>query len=254
MYAAERQALLIDRLQRDGRVSVVAVADELGVSGETVRRDLAVLERDGIALRVHGGAVLARSIAGETALAQRTSEHQAQKAQIAKAALELVPANGGSVAFDAGTTVEQLVDLLPTDLTVTALTHAVPIAGKLLASPAIDLHVVGGRVRGITGAAVGHQALEAYRDTRVDIAFVGTNGISRHHGFSTHDSEEAAVKRALVSSARRVVVLSDASKLGREPVFTFATLPEVDVLVTDTSASDEDLAPVREAGIEVILA
>lgn len=253
MYAAERQAMLADRLQREGRLVVADVAVELAVSGETIRRDLAVLEREGIAHRVHGGAVPARSMTVETALGQRSAEHRAQKARIAKTALDLVPENG-SVGFDAGSTVEQLVDLLPADSMLTAFTHAVPIAAKLATSSAVDLHVVGGRVRGITGAAVGQQAVETYRRLRVDIAFLGANGVSRRHGFSTHDSAEAAVKRALASCAKRVVVLADSSKLGTEPVFGFASLNDVDLLITDTAARAEDLAALHEAGIEVLRA
>ena len=253
MYAAERQAMLAERLVHDGRLVVVELAGELGVSGETVRRDLAVLEREGLAQRVHGGAVPVRSLLGETALSQRETEYQKQKKRIAQLALGLVPKTG-SVGFDAGSTVEQLVDVLPADVRLTVLTHAVPIAAKLTSLETADVHVIGGRIRGITGAGVGQRAVDAYRHTRIDIAFVGTNGISESHGFSTHDADEAAVKRALVGAARRVVVLADTSKLGAEPIFTFADLAEVDVLVTDSGASDHALAPLREAGIEVLCA
>ncbi|OUZ11723.1 D-beta-D-heptose 1-phosphate adenosyltransferase [Aeromicrobium sp. PE09-221] len=253
MYAAERQAMLAGRLLRDGRLVVVELAAEFGVSGETVRRDLAVLEREGLAQRVHGGAVPARSLLGETALAQRETQYQQEKKRIAQVALDFVP-DGGSIGFDAGSSVEQLVDALPTDAVATVLTHAVPIAAKLTSLETADIHVIGGRIRGITGAAVGQHAVEAYRHTRLDVAFVGTNGISESHGFSTHDADEAAVKRALVGAARRVVMLADSSKLGAEPIFTFADLADVDVLVTDSGANDDALAPLREAGIEVLRA
>lgn len=253
MYAAERQAMLAERLLHEGRLVVQDVAGELGVSGETVRRDLAVLERDGIAQRVHGGAVPARSLLGETALAQRETEYQAQKKRIARAALDFVP-DGGSVGFDAGSTVERLVEFIPADAELTILTHAVPIAAKLTGFEEADVHVIGGRIRGITGAAVGQRAVEAYQQARLDVAFLGTNGISSSHGFSTHDADEAAVKRALAEAARLVIVVADASKLGAEPVFTFADLADVDVLVTDTGASDHALATLREAGIEVLCA
>lgn len=254
MYAAERQAILAARLHRDGRLVVGSAAEELGVSDETIRRDLSVLEREGVAQRVHGGAVSVRSLTGETGLAERTAIHQAQKSRIATAALDVLSPESASVAFDAGSTVERFVSMLPLDLTITALTHAVPIAARLLGIPGVDVHVIGGRVRGITGAAVGDTALRSYAQARVDVAFVGTNGISGSHGLSTHDPDEAAVKRALISCARQTVVLADASKLGAEPIFAFAELTDIDMLVTDRGASAESLAPIREAGIEVIRA
>jgi len=254
MYAAERQSLLAARLRRDGRLVVSDAAKELQVSDETIRRDLSALEREGVARRVHGGAVAARTLPEETDLAERTAAHRTQKTRIAAAALELLPSDADSVAFDAGSTVERLVAVLPSDRSITALTHAVPIAARLLRTPGVDAYLIGGRLRGITGAAVGEAALQSYSQARVDVAFVGTNGISQAHGFSTHDPDEAAVKRALIACARRVIVLSDASKLGAEPIFSFAALNDVDVLVTDRGASAESLAPVRRAGVEVIRA
>ncbi|MBC7633357.1 DeoR/GlpR family DNA-binding transcription regulator [Aeromicrobium sp.] len=255
MYAAERQLLLAERLHQHGRLSVIDLAEELSVSSETIRRDLAVLERDGLAQRVHGGAVAARPLTVlASGLAQRTSTNAAQKERIAQRAAAFLPALGGSVVLDAGTTTSLLVDLIPLDHTLTVLTHAIPLAGKLTAIPSVTLHLLGGRVRGVTAAAVGQSTVDALALVQADVCFLATDAASPQHGLSTHDSEEAAVKRALARSARKVVAVFDSSKFSIEHVFAFTTYDEIDVVVTDTGASPDDVRSLRAHGVEVVLA
>lgn len=255
MYAAERQVLLAERLASQGRVSVNELAAELEVSTETIRRDLAVLERAGAARRVHGGAVLSSSYSRlEASLSQRTGERPDLKARIATAALKFLPETGGSVLLDGGSTVAHLAEVLPTDRRLTVLTHSVAIAHQLLGHEGIALHTLGGRVREVTGVAVGHTTVEALRATRADVAFIGTNGIAPDHGFSTPDSEEAAVKRALVASARTRVVLADSTKFGPHQVFSFAALTDATAVVTDDGVSDRGRAMLEELGVEVVVA
>ncbi|AWB91703.1 DeoR/GlpR family DNA-binding transcription regulator [Aeromicrobium chenweiae] len=255
MYAAERQQLLVERLHLDGRLVVIDLADELGVSSETIRRDLAVLERDGLAQRVHGGAVAARALTIlEPGLAQRTSTNAAEKERIAREAAVFLPEPGGSMVLDAGTTISHLVDLIPLDQPYTVLTHAIPTASKLTAIPSVSLHLLGGRVRGVTAAAVGQSTVDALAAVQVDVCFLATNAASPTHGLSTPDVEEAAVKRALARSARRVVAVFDSSKFSVEHVFSFASYDDLDVVVTDKNARDEDVQAIRARGVEVVLA
>lgn len=255
MYAAERQVLLAERLAQHGRVSVNDVAAELSVSTETIRRDLAVLERAGTARRVHGGAVLSTAYSRiEATLAQRTGERPELKARIGQAALRFLPEAGGSILLDGGSTIAHVADVLPTDRRLTVLTHSVAIAHQLLDRAGIALHTIGGRVREVTGVAVGPATVEALGTTRVDVAFIGTNGIAPTHGFSTQDADEAAVKRALFASARTAVVLADSTKFGPEQVFSFADLADADAVVTDDGITPEDRATLEEAGVEVVVA
>jgi DeoR family fructose operon transcriptional repressor len=255
VYAAERQQLLAGRLHSDGRLAVIDLADELGVSSETIRRDLAVLERDGLAQRVHGGAVAARALTIlEPGLAQRTSTNAEQKERIAREAAKFLPEPGGSLVLDAGTTISHLVDVIPLDHPLTVLTHAIPTAAKLTAIPSVNLHLLGGRVRGVTAAAVGQSTVDALAAVQVDVCFLATNGASPEHGLSTPDAEEAAVKRALAKSARKVVAIFDSSKFSLEHVFSFASYDDLDVVVTDSGARLEDVEALRAHGVEVVLA
>ena len=118
----------------------------------------------------------------------------------------------------------------------------------------VTLQLLGGRVRGLTQAAVGEQVLRALDTMRVDIAFIGANGISVRHGLSTPDSDEAAVKRAMVRCANYVVVVADSTKVGREEFISFAPIDNVDALVTDAEISPADRKQLTDHGVEVVLA
>jgi DeoR family fructose operon transcriptional repressor len=255
VYAEERQQAIAGLVTQRGRVAVTAVAEHFGVTTETVRRDLAVLERAGMLRRVHGGAVPAGIFTVvEPALGERRSTRTDAKRRIAAAALSLLPGNHGSLILDGGSTTAALAELLPGDRSLVAATNSVPIAARLAGVPGITLHLLGGRVRGVTQSAVGESTVAALTDLRADVVFLGTNGISVGHGFSTPDEAEAAVKRAMARAGQRVVVLGDSSKIGHEHLVRFATVEDIDVLVTDDEADPAVVAELEFSGIEVLLA
>ena len=255
MYPEERQHAIATLVTERGRLAVTAVAEEFGVTTETVRRDLALLERAGMLRRVHGGAVpLGALTLVETGLGERHGTRTEAKRAIATAALELLPGMNGSVILDGGTSTAALADVLPPDRRLYVATNSVPIAARLSASPGVTLHVLGGRVRGLTQTAVGDSTVRALADLRVDVVFLGANGISPGHGFSTPDEAEAATKRAMARAAQRVIVLADSSKLGREHLVRFAAVEDVDVLVTDGEADPGLVAELETMGIEVLVA
>ena len=254
MYAEERQQAIAGLVASEGRLSVLQLAERYGVTTETIRRDLSVLERAGLVRRVHGGAVPSHALSVlETAVSDRDRSSVAEKDRIAAAALDLLPEHG-SVVLDAGTTTARLAGMIPLDRRLEVITHAVPIAARLAGHPAVDLHLLPGHVRRTTQAAVGEETVEALSQLLPDVAFVGTNGISAGHGLSTPDHSEAAVKRAIVRGARQVVVLADADKLGEEHLVRFATLADIDVLVTDSRATADQLAPLTDAAVKVVVA
>lgn len=255
MYAEERQQAMARLVAERGRLSVTVLAQQYDVTTETVRRDLSSLERMGLVRRVHGGVVPASSLAViEAGLVERDAANPLQKDQIAKAALDLLPSAGATVLIDAGSTTARLVSLLPRDHRLVVFTHAVPVAARLAASPQIELHLLPGRVRTTTQAAVGSDTVAALSRVRADICFLGANGVSTGHGVSTPDSEEAAAKRAMVAAAREVVVLADSSKIGQEFPIQFARLDDIDVMVTDDGIEAGDLAALIASGVNVVVA
>lgn len=255
MYAEERRQAMADLITQRGRLSVNELADAYAVTTETVRRDLSVLEQAGLVRRVHGGAVPAHALPLlETAVSDRDLAHADEKERIAQAALEQLPGTGGSVLLDAGTTTSRLASHLPRDRKLTVLTNAVPIAARLAGSSGVDLHLLPGRVRRTTQAAVGEETVAALSTLRPDVVFVGANGVSVTHGLSTPDHSEAAAKRAMVAGGRRVVVLADSSKIGLELTVRFAELGDIDVLVTDAGIAESDRKTFEDFGIEVVVA
>ncbi|WP_030377383.1 MULTISPECIES: DeoR/GlpR family DNA-binding transcription regulator [unclassified Streptomyces] len=253
MYAPERQQDIL-RLARDaGRVDVVSLADHFQVTAETIRRDLKTLDRAGLVRRVHGGAIPAGRLDFEPDLAERESTAADEKDRIAKAALAELPPDG-TLILDAGTTVARLAAALPLDSELTVVTHSLPIAARLADHPGIQLHLVGGRVRHRTRAAVDAWALRAYTEIRADVLFLAANGFSAAHGLTTPDLAESAVKRAAVAAARRVVLLADSAKHGQEHFARFGGLDDVDLLITDSGLSPEDAAAIESAGTEVVRA
>ena len=253
MYAAERQQRIMAEARRAGRVEVASLADSLGVAAETVRRDLTALEQRGSVRRVHGGAIPVERLELEPTLAARSSRLTDVKRRIAARVLDELP-TGGTVLLDSGSTTLAVVHLLPPDLDLTVVTNSVAAASALSTHPGISLYLLGGRVRGITGAAVGEWATAALDGLVVDLAVLGTNGFSAARGLTTPDQTEAFVKAAMVRSARRVLLATDSSKVGDDHLHRFATLADVDLIVTDTDLADDVAAELRAAGPQVVTA
>ena len=257
MYATERHARILGELESAGRVSVSTLAQVLDVTAETIRRDLDALEGTGALRRVHGGAVRRSSLI-ELGLGERERRNTGAKRAIAALALELVlQTSPTAISIDAGTTTRAFADLLaehgPAEGRLGVVTNAVPILLRLQDNPALIVHAVGGVVRPETSAMVGMPALEAFAAFRCDLAFVGANGISAGFGLSTPDEREAAVKTAMVRSARRTVALVDSSKHGEESFLRFARLADLDVLITDAAPDAELATALAAAGVEVLL-
>ncbi|MGW0081163.1 DeoR/GlpR family DNA-binding transcription regulator [Streptomyces sp. NPDC003393] len=253
MYAPERQQEILRLAREGGRVDVVSLAEEFQVTAETIRRDLKALDRAGLLRRVHGGAIPAGRLDFEPDLTERESTAADEKDRIARAALAELPTEG-TLILDAGTTVARLAAALPLDAELTVVTHSLPIAARLADHPGLQLHLVGGRVRHRTRAAVDAWALRAYGEIRADVLFVAANGYSAEHGLTTPDLAEAAVKRAAIAAARRVVLLADSTKHGQEHFARFGELGDVDLLITDSGLSPEDAAVIERGGTEVVRA
>lgn len=253
MYAEERQQHILDRARTAGRVDVNSLAEVLDVTPETVRRDLTILERHGVLRRVHGGAIPVERLGFEAGIEARIERYLAEKERIAKAALSHLP-DEGTILLDAGTTTLRLAELLPRDHELTIVTNSLGIAATVAQRPNLSLYLLGGRVRGRTLAAVGTWVTDALREVFVDVAFIGTNGLSVERGLTTPDQSESAAKHAMIRSARRSVVLTDHTKIGVDHFARFADLSDIAAVITDNGLDPETAAEIEAMGPEVVLA
>lgn len=257
MEADERQRQILARARHDGQVQVSALADDLRVAPETVRRDLRQLVERGMLQRVHGGAHPVEGVGYESDVTHRSTSMIAEKRRIAAAAAARLE-GAESIYIDEGVTPQLVaeaisVNLLPgTKLTV--VTSSLLAAGVLADDPNITVVLLGGRLRGLTMATVDHWATRMLKELVIDLAFLGANGISREHGLTTPDPAVAAVKAQVVASARRRIFVGVHSKFGVSSFCRFADLPDFEALVTDTGVSAAEAHRYSAMGPHVIRA
>jgi DeoR family fructose operon transcriptional repressor len=224
------------------------MARQLGVTGETIRKDLVRLERQGFLHRVHGGAIPLGSLV-EPEVSQRI-EYSLEKDRIARAAVSHLP-DSGSVLIDAGSTTARMAEHFPDDKALTVFTNALPIAQTLLSRPHISVFVIGGRLRSQTVATVGSWATRMMGEVNVDVAFLGTNGLSLQRGLTTPDADEGDVKRLMVARAQRKILLSDHSKFDLISMCTYGELADIDLLITDSGMRPEQCMALEATGLTV---
>ncbi|OIV36418.1 hypothetical protein BIV57_16245 [Mangrovactinospora gilvigrisea] len=257
MYPAERQFEITRRVHEQGRVTIGEMCAVLDVTSETVRRDLAALERQGVLRRVRGGAVLVHRAPFELTLAQRRLTYAAEKRRIAGRVVELMPEDG-AVFLDTGSLgfaiAAALVRQLPAERRLTVVTNNLPAVPVLAADPRLTVFALPGRVRPITEGAVDEWTRARLEGLRAELAVVAANGVSVEAGATTTVPEEAAVKRAMLLGARRRVVAVTSARMGRSSFVRYATLDEVDAVVTDTGVEDELAATIAAEGPEVLRA
>jgi DeoR family transcriptional regulator of aga operon len=253
MIAAQRRALILDHFRQSGGDSIAALAHTIGVSPSTIRRDLDFLTEGGYLTRSHGGAMLSEA-------SRTTFEPQREIAsQIGHAAKALIGARavallepGQSVIFDSSSTVlEAAKAAVARQLRLTACTNDIGTAAVLAESPALQLVVLGGTNRFGSLTLIGDPGLSFLEGIHADIAFVGIHSL---HGGRLSDTsiELAAMKRRMIASAARVVVLADSSKF-RHPAFCdVVPLTEIDALVTDGDLAAADRQALVDAGVELI--
>ena len=248
VLTSERRALLLDILRRDGRVIAKSISQELGLSEDTIRRDLRDLAADGLLQRVHGGALPASP--ADIPLRDRWGLASESKARVARAAARLVRP-GQVVILDGGTTAVRVAFHLAPDLRATVITHSPSVAVELAAHEHIVVEIVGGRLYKPSVVATGSATMEAIARIRADVCFLGATGVHPELGATTGDSEDATVKRALSRQAGETFVLTSTEKIGAVSPFQILPLDEVDGLIVDPSTPDEVLAPYRAAGMAI---
>jgi DeoR family transcriptional regulator, fructose operon transcriptional repressor len=247
----ERRRYLLARARTEGRVGVTGAAQDLHVSVETVRRDLKLLEDHGLIRREYGVAYPVESAGFESDLASRESEWLPEKRRIAAEAVLHID-DAETIFIDEGYLPQLIARQLPTDPPLTVVTSSLPIASMLALRPSCTVMLLGGRVRGRTLGTVEHWATSMLADFVIDLAFLGTNGISRTHGLTTPDPAVAAVKSAAVRASRRRIFIGAHPKFGAVSFARFAEVSDFESLITDTGLSLSEAHRYSDMGPSVI--
>lgn len=257
MLARQRQARILDELQRAGGVRVSELTTLLGVSDMTVRRDLDELATEGSLQKVHGGAILRGRVTEEPGFEAKSTLRQPTKLAIASRAAELI-SPGTAVALSAGTTTWALGRFVSAIPGLTVVTNSTAVAdaisnGTVSAGEVEQTVILTGGVRTPSAALVGPVADAAIRSLHVDQLFLGVHGMHPQAGFTTPNLAEAETNRALISRARQVIVLADSSKWGTVGLADFGPLSIADVLITDDGLPPEARSHLADAVGELIV-
>jgi DeoR/GlpR family transcriptional regulator of sugar metabolism len=249
MLPAQRRDLLLDRLQRDGRLVAKDLAAELGVAEDSLRRDLRELAAAGLCQRVYGGALPVSPAVAD--YATRGTVALGSKQRVAAAAARLV-GPGSTLLLDGGTTALAVTRALPRDLQATVVTHSPTIAAALVDHPTLEVYVLGGRLFKHSAVTCGAATAEAVRAVQADVFLLGVTGVHHEAGLTTGDPEEAAMKRTLAGRAADTYVLASTEKIGAASPFTVLPLDDVSGVITDAAADHPVLAQLRRDGVPVI--
>lgn len=253
VFVEERLEQFLNLLGAHGSMTVEQAVELTGVSADTVRRDFNRLAERGLVVRTHGGIVHRDTVAPDSPIRERRVQNAAQKALIAHAAASMV-VDHETIALDAGTTTVGMIEHLTRLQNLTVITYSLDLAGEVVRRANMTAVILGGMIRESTLSVVGPEAIAMVKSFHANTLFLAANGLSEEHGLLTPNRMEAEVKRALIDSADRVVLLLDSSKIGRRALVSFAPVDAVSTLVTDAGADEAFCDRIRARGIEVVIA
>ncbi len=252
LYLQERLHQILTLVEEQGRVSVADLADRFGVSAVTIRSDLATLEEQSYLVRTHGGAMARPAAAIVPAFSVRQTVNAAEKQRIGRAAAALVH-DGDAIILDDSTTAWQVARHLKDHRELTVVTNSLYIALEFVDALGVTVVMTGGTLRPVSASLVGDQGdclLEGYH---VQKGFFGVRGLTLEAGLTDPDQYGAEMKRRMVERSREVIVIADASKWNRLSFAAFATLKQVDQIITNEGAPADMVSALRDRGIQVTL-
>jgi len=249
MLAAERKDLLVARLRKDGKLIARDLAAELGLSEDSVRRDLRDLAAAGLCQRVYGGALPISPALGSHANRARIARES--KRRIGYRAAELITP-GTTAIIDAGTTALAVVRALRPDLSARIITHSATTAVALADHPGVDVFILGGRLHKRSVSALGAAAAEAARAISADLALLVPAGVHPEEGLTAGEAEEAALRRILIRRTADTYILASIEKLGTVCPYKVTGLAEIAGIITDAPADHPAVRRLRAQGVHVI--
>ncbi|AXC14413.1 hypothetical protein ACPOL_5159 [Acidisarcina polymorpha] len=248
MLTTHRKQQILSLLKENGQVVAKHVSQLMGVSEDTIRRDLREMAQEGLLQRVHGGALPASPATAD--FARRESITSEGKLAIGRAAAKMIQP-GQVVILDGGTTARQLARHIPHDLRATIVTHSPTVALELIEHPLAEVILIGGRLFKHSIVAVGAAAIESIEQIHADTFFMGVTGVHPKAGLTTGDYEEAAVKRALSRAAAETIVLASSEKLNAASPYVVVSLAGISGIITERATPAVLTMPYEKMNIQI---
>lgn len=251
---SERREQIIQRLRQQGSVQVNDLSLLFGVSTVTIRNDLAFLEKQGIAVRAYGGALICEpgTSPAEPSVEDKSALNAAVKRSIARVAAALIKP-GHRIILDSGTTTYEIARMLRQHTEIIAMTNGMNVANALLEAEGVELLMTGGHLRRQSQSFYGDQAEHALQNYHFDMLFLGVDAIDLERGVSTHNEDEARLNRRMCEVAERIIVVTDSSKFNRSSLHKIIDTQRIDMIIVDDGISLESLEGLRKSGVEVVL-
>jgi DeoR/GlpR family transcriptional regulator of sugar metabolism len=253
LFLQERREQILALLDQEGRVSVTDLSRRFGLSQATIRTDLEALARQGLLIRTHGGAIGPNRSDLELSFDVRRRLCSAQKQRIGAAAAAMIE-DGEAIALDASTTALALAMQIKGRRELTVLTNGFFVALALLDAPGVTVLMPAGFLRRDSVSLVGAEGHDLIQQFNFQKGFFGAKGLTLEEGLTDVNSAEVAIKRDLVARAKKVVAIVDSSKWGRVGFASFASIDQVNCVITDQDAPADMVAALRAAGANVIIA
>lgn len=251
---SERREHIIQLLRQNGSVQVNDLSQQFSVSTVTIRNDLAFLEKQGIAMRAYGGALICEGVmsAGEPSVEDKSTRNISVKRSIASVAAELIKP-GQRVILDSGTTTYEIARLMRKHQDVIVMTNGLNVANALIEASGVELLMTGGHLRRQSLSFYGDQADQSLQNYHFDLLFLGVDAIDLERGVSTHNEDEARLNRRMCEVAERIIVVTDSSKFNSSSLHKIIDTHRIHMIITDDRIPQESLVGLRKGGIEVLL-
>jgi len=252
MFLEERLEKILKIVSEKDRLTVKEASVLLGVSNDTVRRDIIKLVKNNLVMRTHGGIVSKNNILFDPALEERVIEHKEEKELIATQASSMIN-DSEVIILNAGTTTERITKYLSNVKNLIILTNALNIAINTIRYSNIETIIIGGNVRKGNLSIIGPDSINMIKNYRAEKLFIGISSISIERGLMTPNRMEAEINSELLKIANKVIVVTDSSKIGRMSLYSFGTIDDIDAIITDKNADKEFLAELKNRNKEVII-
>lgn len=253
MFIEERLEKILKIVNEKGKITVDDVLDVLKVSQDTIRRDFIRLYNKGLVHKTHGGILAKNSLIFDPGLNEKVVQFQKEKELIGEKAASLVN-DSDVIIIDAGTTTEKIIKNLVNKKNLTILTNALNIANEAVKLRDITTMIIGGTIRNSTLGIIGPDSIEMIRNYHANKLFLAASGISLGNGLMTPNRLEAEIKKELIKVSREIILVADSSKINKPSLFTFATIKEISIFITDNNADPAFIEELKDSDIEVIIA